>query len=462
MLQRYTSMIEETRLIMFAKFFNWLRKAFFIFALFLLTDDFNKFINYLARESYVRRSLNLITGTPMNLTIQVFRTGWSEISLRSLDVAFWFILIAMIFSPTLFARMRRMVSYNWEIVVLLALACVSWFWSIAPWDTLNGVYLVMKITLVGIYISQAYSIEEILVFLVWAFALGSVFSILAIWLMPEQSTIFGGEIWLGVYSAKNYLGRLMAFGNAILVIYWLKNDGAIPKRILALELLILTGVLLFFSNSATSLLVLFGMYGAIILYGIWSKWGGRLNTRMLLWPLIILGIVSLILIAWNTKAIFILLNRTPTLTGRTVIWGELWTSLIKRPVFGFGYEAFWHQYPDGILTPFGVIKHAHNGYLEITLALGFPGLIIFIAFLVNLWKRSLLLLSQKRQIIFLWPILALIYLTFANFAYSIAFGFPDFHWALFVIVAGIVTPSQPALTDQPASDQASLPVKIYS
>jgi O-antigen ligase len=422
---------------MSARLFNRLEKIFFTLALFLLTDNFSPFINSLGRKPFIMRAVNFLAGIPLNQVGRVVRTESGALFSLSIDVAFWFTLLMLFVRPGLFAKVCKMLWNNAGVVALLILACVSWFWSIAPNATLNGVYLVVKITLVAIYISQIYSLEEILDLLVGVIALASVFSILVIWSTPGWST--GGQ-WHGIYSSKNYLGRLMAFGNAMLIVYWLKNRGAISKRILALGLFILTGILLAFSDSATSLLALMGMYGALILYGVWTRWIVRLNARMRSF-LIVLGIAALILVVLNNQFIFALVNRTPTLTGRIDLWKVLWTWFQKRPVFGFGYEAFWQQLPNGLF--YWKARHAHNGYIEIVLSLGLIGLIIFLVSLVISWKRAFILLRQEKRVVFFWPIMALIFLTLSNITYSMAFGFPNFYWALFIIVAGVVPTTGP-------------------
>lgn len=437
------------------KKFDWFQKFFFTLVLFLLTDGagFIRFINYLSVQSFIRHAVNSLTAIPLNDSSKVFRSWCKGISSLTLDVAFWFIIIMLILYPGIFARMRKMIWNNRAIVLLLMLISASWLWSIAPVATLKGVLLVLKITVIGLYISQAYSAEEILDILVWIIAIGSVLSILVIWRIPEQGTVpttGGGALWQGVYSFKNFLGRLMGFGNAMLVIYWLKSAGNIVKRILALVLFILTGVLLFFSDSATGLAILAVMYGALILYWMWDRWMMQLSARVR-WSFAALGAASLILGLWNYEFILVLLGRSPTLSYRTLLWGTLWPLFQERPLFGFGYEAFWQQFPDGIAVngyAGAPILHAHNGYLEIAMGLGLSGLIIFAVFLVTLWKRSLSFIGQNRQIIFFWPVLALIYLTLANITYSVALEDVGFHWALFIIVAGIVSPSQSTTQEQ--------------
>ncbi len=67
-----------------------------------------------------------------------------------------------------------------------------------------------------------------------------------------------------------------------------------------------------------------------------------------------------------------------SLTGRVPLWEELLTFAEKRPLTGYGYEAFWT--PDRIAdiakSQQWTMQSAHNAYFEITLQLGFIGLVL--------------------------------------------------------------------------------------
>ncbi len=445
---------------MFDKILNWFGKFFFTLIIFLLTDNFSRFINFLSRHSYVRNIVVFLTDIPLNESGRVIRLWLRLIVSSSIDVAFWLVVVMVFVRPSVFAKIHKTLWDNVIMVVLLLFAGISGFWSVSPNNTLNGFFLVLKITIVGIYLSQTYSPDEVLDLLVGVIALASVLSILAVWQIPEVG--INGRYWHGVYSFKNFLGRLMAFGNAVLVIYWFKSSGAVFKQILAFVLFIFTGVLLISSKSATSIFILLGMYGALITYGVWKRYHPYLSRRTIWFLVLFLGILISIVV-WNYEIIYATILRSPvlialfvrssTLSGRTVLWETLWTWFQQRPILGFGYDAFWSLFPDGI-TQFGlVLRHAHNGYLEIALGLGITGLLLFLAVLVIAWKESFKFLRQKEQVLFLWPILALIYFTFANLSYSVAFEMPDFHWLLFVIVSGLVTSNQIQATENPSNDK---------
>ena len=66
------------------------------------------------------------------------------------------------------------------------------------------------------------------------------------------------------------------------------------------------------------------------------------------------------------------------MTGRGPIYLEVWRSIMKRPVFGYGFGAFWYGgNPEvrriGIAISWPNIGYAESGILELALQIGFLG-----------------------------------------------------------------------------------------
>ena len=96
---------------------------------------------------------------------------------------------------------------------------------------------------------------------------------------------------------------------------------------------------------------------------------------------VLLGVVTLALGVIFASDILALLGRDATLTGRSDIWREVWRAILKRPLLGYGFSAFWIGLKGeafNVITMLGfVVLHAHNGFLEIMLELGGTGLASF-------------------------------------------------------------------------------------
>ena len=74
------------------------------------------------------------------------------------------------------------------------------------------------------------------------------------------------------------------------------------------------------------------------------------------------------------------LGRDATLTGRTDIWGVLIEEIRTVPWTGYGYRAFWVADNGPVFwvrqaTNWDV-PTAHNGWIEIALAIGVPGVVL--------------------------------------------------------------------------------------
>jgi exopolysaccharide production protein ExoQ len=92
--------------------------------------------------------------------------------------------------------------------------------------------------------------------------------------------------------------------------------------------------------------------------------------------------------SWTLDDVLTLLFGDPTFTKRTDIWIFVSTMIQKRPVLGWGYQAFWLSGPDAPSLTEGAgwvakMPHAHNAYLDVILDIGYFGFAIAIGFLVS-------------------------------------------------------------------------------
>jgi len=83
-------------------------------------------------------------------------------------------------------------------------------------------------------------------------------------------------------------------------------------------------------------------------------------------------------------------------TGRNDVWQFAIDNLLKRPITGYGYSAFWGTEEvvfglAGNAVWANTAGHAHNGYLDIALSVGIPG-----SLLVTLWLVVLPLVDYYR------------------------------------------------------------------
>jgi len=116
------------------------------------------------------------------------------------------------------------------------------------------------------------------------------------------------------------------------------------------------------------------------------------------------GFALLILVAFNVLTVgsiyiapvhdFLVATMSdPTFTGRTDVWRFSVAQIMAHPIAGYGFSTFWGT--EEVLYGMGANSswantagHAHNGYLELALTLGIPGMVLMILWLIVLPIRD--------------------------------------------------------------------------
>ncbi|WP_312796632.1 O-antigen ligase [Tianweitania sp.] len=130
-----------------------------------------------------------------------------------------------------------------------------------------------------------------------------------------------------------------------------------------------------------------------------------------------------------------------TYTGRTTIWEFAGQMIAARPWSGYGLESFWTtRIVSDQLQPFdrawdlSSIVHGHNGYIDVALSIGVPGMLIAIIAFVLAPARDFVRTPLKRENVLLADLFMMIVLfTCLNaFLESFFFRRADPVWLLFV------------------------------
>lgn len=201
--------------------------------------------------------------------------------------------------------------------------------------------------------------------------------------IPNIGThVVGGEhLWRGVMAHKNIFGMLCA----ITVILFVFDSGklSIATRMIIVSFSILFLYLSWSKTSGISLLVALAAGGGAILIGqrqaLFLK-----NFRK---PILIsfaglYGIVLLALVVATIERDFILslTSDTSSLTGRAAVWRPMIQFYLDHPMLGLGYGAYWDNAPtlSGLhvqnASLWKNVDQGHNGYLDLLVQVGGPGL----------------------------------------------------------------------------------------
>lgn len=270
--------------------------------------------------------------------------------------------------------------------LLAALAVASTLWSIDPLLTLRRAIPFALAGLFGLWFAARFSAERqmrILRLTMLSLALATIaLVILAPSLALDHGTGHGAD-WQGVFTQKNACGRVMVLATAVILFGPRLTLRRIGLLILFLFILVMSG-----SRAA------WAIEAALLLLWLTYTVGRRSSPRLRL----LIAITAPLLVAAAAaiglrffSQIMHLLDREPTLSGRTAIWTQVLHAIAQRPLFGYGYAAFWRGMQGPSLridaAVHFVVEHAHNGFLEIALELGFAGLALFLLSWILAWRR---------------------------------------------------------------------------
>jgi O-antigen ligase len=351
--------------------------------------------------------------------------------------------------PILFSGLKSNIGYFVLPLIILASA----IWSIEPSLTLKRSILVIAICGFDLYVATIFGLDKILKLLSTTIFFSALASLLVALALPSLGREFteglGGD-WKGIFPQKNTLGQVMAVG--VFAEMSLMIMARRPLGWGAIRVLFLLAVLSR-SHSASSALSAMSAVGIALFFMSVRKGAGGVVVGGLIACATLILVIALL--ASDPLSVFEMLDRDPSLTGRTELWTYVWEAIRERPALGWGYSAFWT--PDSRNVTY--IQHAirwaapnsHNGYLEIALGTGLLGIVGLIATAFWAARRIVKLAAQRNDV---WIILLLVgsQLILSNLTESFMIDASVCIWNVFTIIgfrAGIEQ-AKPALTSPPA------------
>jgi exopolysaccharide production protein ExoQ len=343
-------------------------------------------------------------------------------------------LVALVLALRRPRALWRAVTADSFLVALLGLALASTLWSDAPNVAARRGLALLGTSVFGVYLHVRYSVAEQLRLVGWGLGLIAIFSILQI-----GPSALAQEAFYGVFENKNSLGRMMALATLVFgLLAWTRRPRA-PAALFAG----LSVVLVLMSKSMTALIVVVTI-GTII--PLVRRLAQDMRLAVVFGSLAVLVLGSLLLLGTSSlEAVTSVVGRDVTLTGRTSLWYYVTEMILRRPWLGYGYETFWlWQLPfrlpvdqdTGWTAP-----NAHNGYLEVALALGLTGLLIFMAGLVRGAVRGVKYLRRQPGPLGLWPLLYLCFVFLYNITEIAALTRNNVLWVLYVSTMLAVSPN---------------------
>lgn len=353
----------------------------------------------------------------------------------------WALLLGLLLLTAL--GKRAQLHDLWVTPVLLTF--LSWlalsnFWSVEPTTSLRQTVLTLMLVSFGLFISVGRSLADLLELAGRCVTI----TLAACWvtaiLMPSlgisAETDHVGALQ-GLFSNKNAFGFFSVLSLVTTCCHALSRPSG--RRLIPWSAATLSVASILASTSKTALTVgVVLLFAAIVLASL-ARARRPLGLLLVSWGvalyLLVDGAVA------NTGTVLDLLGRDSTLTGRTHIWEVVRQAIAERPVTGYGWKALWIE---GSPTTqalwsqhYGVpFWHAHNGYLDIAIQLGYVGLALGMLYWAWVLRHAFTGFSASPGAVRAWPILLITMLVIYNATEVV--GFANMSWVLLVAMGAIL------------------------
>ncbi|HBF32386.1 O-antigen ligase [Rhizobium sp.] len=336
-----------------------------------------------------RNEIYAITAVTLSLFAFAYSSLFGQLLILML-YALWFPLVAV--------NYRRVLGHPGMFLPIMAfslLAIASVMWSAAPSVTARASLQFFTHILCTLIAARVVNINSFIKGALLGSILCMIYSLLFGYYLLDP--LDGTVSFVGAFSSKNQLGLHASLG----VYYAFAAVVILRMRGLWLLVAAVSGVFSVYclkeSESATSVLTILAVIGAslvlrgvdflsprhrIVLFLAGSVLGG-----LCLGAFIYSGGIDLVLGAFGKDS---------TLTGRTYLWQQGYSTALLNPFFGVGYQAYWVQgfsEAERLWDEFYIETragfHFHNTYIETAVELGLVGLLMMITMLLTAFVGTL-------------------------------------------------------------------------
>ena len=328
------------------------------------------------------------------------------------------VLFALIYLMNLGLLVRFTRIRSWRFLGLPLLALLLWCaastaWSVLPDGTARRVAAMAGTLVVGLYIGQRFDERQLSAGLCVAAAVGAAGSLLWGIASPPHAFDTDGNL-RGLFYHKNALGSVMALSMLSTVYRMLVLRQRNLQHCALLGCCIITFLL---AHSATPIVAMTGALLVLLVARLVMASEGPIQIML---PAVISVAVAMMIFFASDLAVASaeLLDRDPSMSGRTAIWAFVIPMIGAHPWAGYGYGIFWlGEEAPGALFWYWAKQyelHAHDGYLQLLLDSGAVGLALFLTALWLVVFRAIRLTSLGRSTFSLWTALFLGYFLVCN------------------------------------------------
>jgi exopolysaccharide production protein ExoQ len=351
------------------------------------------------------------------------------------SIIYFFILILI------YLRLNSFISILYKeklIILLVAIAIISFMWSEFPGITLRKSIALFFTTIIGVYIGFRYNTKDQIKLIAVTLSIAAILSTIVIILYPAlgiQNTRL--HEWRGIYHQKGPFGRFMALGAMTLLILIISSKRQIVVKTFLFAIM---SYLMVKAMSVTAI-VSFGIVtgSILILRNYWKRW--RL-TLILSYTILILTALFIIVFIAIYEADYLtgLVGKDTTLSGRISLWSDVIGLAKERALVGYGYNGFWLGWngPSARIwsTNLWEPNHAHNGFLDVYLDLGLIGLLFLILHLILTIIGSFWYIRVGiKKYLYLWPLLYLQFILINSLTQSVFLTQNSILWIIYIAIS---------------------------
>jgi exopolysaccharide production protein ExoQ len=280
-------------------------------------------------------------------------------------------------------QLLGLAKHNKLLVALPILALASVTWSQFPRQSLQyGIYACVDVGFAFYIVARFDSNRRMQLFVMvgWIVVLASACAAL---IFPRYGIDQqGGEgtvnAWIGIFPHKNWCSIMVAF---LLSAAFYVRASSRSWRIARVGFIVSSLVVIAMTKSRTG----WAVAASLLFYVAATSALKRFTKTDRLFVVLSVGGVAVALsalIATHFSTLMRLMGKDPTLTGRTILWRLAFNEVLKRPLLGYGYRAFWaglHGESANVALSAGwIVPAAHDGFLDLCLGLGIVGVVLVV------------------------------------------------------------------------------------
>ena len=353
-------------------------------------------------------------------------------------------ILAYLFIPLLITRKWKLCIYlltkDIPLIFLLLLANFSIIWSDANLDNnLSSLRGLLLSTMLGVYLAARFSIKDQARLLAGVFGIVILSSIFAALFLPGYGIHAGSRLsgWTGIFPHKNLLGGHMAWSAAVFLSLSLGISQNSLVRLALWTGFALSSMLVFLAGSAGGIINSVCVISIVPLSRFLRKAYYKIQVILIVSTTLII-ISSSILVVANSETIAQSLGKDLTFSGRIPLWSTLMDYVAQKPLFGYGFNGFWNSEYGQMFRlrwVWETVPQSHNGFVELLLALGLIGFLLFaMSFVVQL-LRAYKHLYEAKTLEDVLPMQFLITFLLANFSESRLLIANNIYWVIYVAMS---------------------------